>query len=399
MEKISSRAPLFIILFGVMILFGFTENIRGVTLPLIKTQFGVSYEQQGAMVALHNLGFVLFSFAGGMLMGSFGIKKTFLSAFFIISCGLILTFFVPGFLPVAGALFIISAGLGFFEISSNGLAAQLFTTRPALFMSLLHSFYGLGSSFSPRLSGTVAAAFSWRHIYLFTFPLILILLIPSLLTRFPRPSSASANVGHENTGINKASFFTALKTPMVWVFGVMLGLMVGVELSSANWAGLYFKDLYQLDPKTSGAAFLSNFYILFTISRLVSGFAIEKIGYIRSLFIATAATILVFIIGFSLGPNGIYVLPALGFFTALFWPTTLAIAIRYFKKNAPIMNSAIIVLAGAINALIQFFIGLTNRFAGPAWGYRSCIIYALLAIVALVFLARQVRITGTKAAE
>jgi len=168
----------------------------------------------------------------------------------------------------------------------------------------------------------------------------------------------------------------------------VLGLMLGVEMCSPNWAGLYFQDVYNMSAETKGAVFVSNYYIFFTLSRLLSGFIIEKIGYIRCLLIATSASVLVFFVGFIFGGKGIYVLPALGFFVAIFWPTLLAAAMVYFRQDSTVMSSAIIVIAGLINGGIQFAIGLTNRLIGSAWGYRSGIFYAGLIIAALLFLAR-----------
>jgi len=380
----SKTILLFIILFGAMFLFGFIENIKGVTYPLIKTDFAISYEQQGVMVSVLSFSYVLFCLLGGILIGSQGVKRTVALGFIFMILGLLGTFFLPRFLFVAAALFVISASFGIFEVSINALATQVFTSRAALLMSLLHFFYGVGSSFSPRVAGVISAAFDWRNVYLFSIPLVVIIFIPSLFTRFPKTGT------EENTTKKKVSFMRALKTPMVWVFSIVLGLMVSVELCSANWAGLYFQDVYFLDPKTSGAGFISNFYILFTISRLTSGFAIEKIGYMRSIFISSFATILVFIAGFAFGARGIYILPVLGFFTAMFWPILLATAMGYFKEDSPVMTSAIIVLAGAINSLIQFVAGLTNRIAGPAWGYRSFLLYAVLTVAALIVLKNRI---------
>jgi fucose permease len=277
---------------------------------------------------------------------------------------------------------VVSAAFGLFEVSTNALATQIFITRAALFFSLMHFFYGAGSILSPLASGYIAAAFNWRMIYLLSIPLVFVFFVPSVFTAFPKTDEAG------KAGAKKASFFTALKTPMVWVFAAALGFMVGVEMCSPNWAGLYFQDVYNLSAETSGAAFVSKFYIFFTLSRLLSGFIIEKIGYIRCLFIAAFAAILIFLAGFILGSKGIYVLPALGFFVAIFWPTLLASAMVYFRQDSAVMTSAIIVIAGLINSAIQFAIGLTNRLIGPAWGYRSGVIYAVLIIAALLVLSR-----------
>ena len=400
MTKPKKSTMLFIFLFGAMFLFGLVENVRGVTYPLIKAEFSVSYEQQGMMVSLMSFSYVVFCMVGGILLGNLGVKKAFMAGFVFIMLGLLAVFFMPGFWSIAAAMVVIFAGFGLFEVSSNALAAQLFTTRTALLMSLLHFFFGAGSALSPMAAGVLSAALSWRHVYLLAIPVVLVFFIPSLFTRFPQTDAppdtsadAPADGEHEKAPVKKLSFFTALKNPMVWIFAVTLGCMMTVEMSTPNWAGLYFQDVYHLDPKTVGAAFVSNFFILFTISRLVSGFVIEKIGYLRSIYIATFIVIFIYILGFFLGAKGIYILPVLGFFVSIYWPTILATAMGYFKKDAPVMTSAIIVIAGAINGGNQFFIGLTNRLIGPAWGYRGCLVYTVIIIALLMVLGKRIRNT------
>ena len=387
MKNPSRQIFLFIILFGTMFLTGLTGNIPGVTYPLIKTEFALSYGQQGLMISILSIIYVLFSLFGGILIGSSGVKKTLATGFCFFIIGLLGMFFMIKFLPVAGALFFISAGFGLFGVSLNALATQIFLSRAALLMNLLHFFYGIASIFSPRAAGLISVAFSWRHVYLFSLPFVLLFFIPVLLVRFPHAVPEEQGNGQEGT--QKLSFFHAIKTPMVWFFGVVLGLMMTVEMCSVNWAGLYFQDVYNLDPKTSGASFISNLFILYTISRLLSGFVIEKAGYMRCLFIASLSTVFIFLLGFAFGAKGIYILPVIGFFTAIFWPTLMAVAMGYFKDSAPVMTSAIIVIGGILNSGTQYLIGLTNRFAGPAWGYRSAVFYAGLIVVGLFYL-RQV---------
>ena len=384
MNKSPRHLLAFVVLYGIMFLLGYIVNIKGVSYPLINAEFALSDDQQGMMVSLFGLSNVLFCFAGGILIGSIGVKKTLVAGFFFVVAGLAAVFFMPHFWSATGALLIMFAGLGFFLVSSNALAAQLFKARAALLMTLLHFSFGVGSILSPRLAGALTVTLNWRYVYLLSIPLVLFLFILVLFARFP--------AGTQDTpAAKKVSFFTALKTPMVWIFAVVLGLMLVVEMSSASWAGLHFQNVYGLDPRTSGAAFLSNFFILFTLSRLLSGFVIEKIGYMRGLFIAASATVFIFALGFSVGERGLYILPALGFFTALFFPITMVTAMGYFREHAPVMTSAVIVIAGALNSGTQLLIGFTNRFAGPAWGYRSVLVYAVLVVVALVVLRRCLR--------
>jgi fucose permease len=380
------RLLLIFIIYGTMTIFGLVENIKGVSYPLIKAEFNASYEQQGLMVSLLAVSYVVFCTLGGIFLGHFGVKRALLSGFIGLGLGLSAVFFMSRFWSVAGALLLVFAGFGFFEIGLNALASQVFTSKAALLMNLLHFFYGFGAVLGPKIAGFLSgrAGLGWRQIYILSLPLAGLFFILAAITRFPETGGAARKTGN-------ATFFTALKTPMVWVFGITLGLMVIIEMITVNWGGLYFQDVYGLDPRTSGASFISGFFILFSLSRFLSGFLVEKIGYLRSLLGASLAAALICGAGFLSGARAIWILPALGFFLAIMWPTLMAVAIGFFGSRSPVMTSAIIVIAGATNAAVQLLVGLTNRFLGAAWGYRSSFVYTLLLIGAILFLKSRVQ--------
>jgi fucose permease len=241
------------------------------------------------------------------------------------------------------------------------------------------------------------SGFTWKQSYLITIPLVLLFFLTTLPLRFPgkteddQAADGTASNSTASGAEEKISFGQALKNPTVWAFSITLGLMVVIEFSSSNWGGLYFQDVYGFDPSVEGAAFVSKFYIFFTVSRLLSGFAIEKIGYMRSLFISCFGALIVFALGFLFKARGIYILPVLGFFIGMMWPTIMAVAIIHFKKNAAVFTSAIIVLGGALNAGLQAVIGITNRRLGPAWGYRSSMLYALIMTICLFILHSRIK--------
>jgi fucose permease len=399
-----SQVLLLIILYAAMFLFGFLENIKGVSYPLIKNEFHISYETQGKMLSILSFSYTLFVAAAGFMLGRFGIKKTCLSGLVFIFLALVLIYFMPNFLTVGCSLFILFAGFGVLEIAINGMATQLFIKKAALMMNLLHFMYGAGSVLGPKAAGILTnpagPGLLWRQIYLLTVPLVLIVLIPSIFTRFsfaglsvPVNDDDKANSGgyskegdHVNGRTQPQGFIVALKMPSVWIFGISLGIMVGLEMASANWGGLYFQDLYGMDPTTKGANFVSAFFLLFTLSRLVSGFFIEMIGYMRSLTGAALIIAVIFICGFTLGSGGIYVLPLLGFFLAILWPTVMAVAISRFGSEAPVITGAIIAIAGLLNSGIQLVMGYINLWIGPGWGYRSCLLFAFILIGLLVLI-------------
>jgi len=402
----ASRKLLMFILYGTMFLFGFLENVKGVSFPLIKNEFSASYEAQGKMLSILSFSYTLFVIASGFLLGRFGIKRLYILGYLCALLSLVSVNFMPGFWTVTGSLVFLFAGFGIFEIAVNSMATQIFTKKAALMMSLLHFMYGAGATVGPKAAGMLAdpagPGLLWRQIYLFTVPLVAVLFIPSVLAKFPRgtvpesaeaapPSAAPPSAAAEEPPRKSHGFITALKRPAVWAFGITLGVMVGLELASANWGGLYFQDMYGLDPTTSGANFISAFFILFTLSRLASGFLIEKIGYMRSLIGAILSVTVIFIAGFLMGAAGIYVLPLLGLFLAIFWPTFMAVAMGYFGADAPVMTSAIIAIAGLLNVGIQFVMGYINLWIGTGWGYRSCLLFAVVLIFLILGVNRSIR--------
>ena len=375
------------ILYGTMFLFGFLDNIKGVSFPLIKNEFDASYEIQGMMISITSISYTLFVIASGFALSRFGIRKIFILGFIFIFLGVTLIYFMSGFWTVASSLFLLCAGFGVSEIAMNSVATKVFTKKAALMMNLLHFMYGAGAIAGPKVTGVlvnpVGVGLLWRQIYLFSIPLILIIFIPAVFVQFPASAKSDA------AGKGGPSFISALRTPSVWAFGITLGVMGSVEAASTNWGGLYFQDLYGMDPTTSGANFVSAFYVLFTLSRLASGFLIEKIGYMHSLVGAMLISTVIFVGGFALGATGIYVLPLLGFFLAILWPTILAVAIRRFGSNAPIMTAAVLAIAGLSIAGIQLLMGYINQWIGPGWGYRSCLLFSIIAICLLLGFKRQ----------
>lgn len=409
---------LYVILYTTMFLFGLIESIKGVSLPLIKSEFGVSYDSQGGLVSLSSFGYVAFCLIASLFLQRFGLKKSVLAGYFLVCVGAAIATVVPSFWMASLTFIMINAGFGFLELGTNALGTVAFTSRAALLMGLLHFFYGLGSIVGPKAAGLLTSSldFSWRQVYIATIVPVAALALFTLSTKFDRsrnhpegnyssdlsqtdcPNYADQQEHQGNddprTADNrgsKVSFLNALRDPIVWLFSLTLGFMEVVEFGAVNWGALYLQDVYQLDPRTVGASFVSAFYVMFTLSRLLSGLAIEKTGYVRSLHISAVCTMTVFFAGFALGRGGIWILPSTGLFIGIMWPTMMAVAMKAFGSDAPVVTSAIITISGAINAVVQLIIGFTGEIMGEAWGYRGCLLCAGVVLISLRLLDRGLR--------
>lgn len=381
---------LYLIIYATMFMFGLIENVKGVSYPLIKAEFGVNYDSQGGLVSSAVMGYVLFCLVASIFLHRYGIKRSILAGYLAVCVGAVAAMLAPSFWTAAATLLLVNAGFGFFEVGANALASVVFTARAALMMNLMHFFYGFGAIAGPKFAGVLTDTFhmSWRQVYLAIIVPTVAIALFILVTRF-RGVADSGEADNEN--VPKISFRAALKNPIVWLFCLTLGFMEVIEFGAANWGGLYLKDVYGLDPRVVGASFVSLFYIQFTIARLFGGLIIEKVGYMFSLIASVLGTLTVFLLGFALGENGIWVLPTTGLFIGIMWPTLMAVAMRFFGPDAPTITSVIITISGGINALFQLVIGLTNFYAGEAWGYRSCLVYAGITLALLVALAGRTR--------
>lgn len=380
---------LFFIIYVTMFLFGLVENIKGVSFPLIKGEFNVPYDSQGGLVSLTWFGYVIFCFAASLFLQRFGIKKAVLAGYVLVCVGAVATLAAPSFWAAAFTLLIVNASFGFFEVGTNALGTVAFTKRAALMMSLMHFFYGFGAILGPKMAGllTDGFGFNWRMVYIAVIIPIVIIFLFILFSRFDGEEQQDS----AEEPASRITFLGALKNPIVWLFCLTLGFMEVIEFGAANWGGLYLQDVFGLDPRVIGASFVSMFYILFTLSRLFSGLAIEKIGYLRSLYLAIGACMVLYLVGFGLGENGIWVLPVTGIFIAIMWPTMMAVAMNVFGPDAPTVTSVIITVSGAINGIFQLVIGFTNQYIGVAWGYRSCFLYAGIALIILNLLSNKIK--------
>ena len=381
MSKSRFSKPLLFLAFGNMILIGVFNSMRGVSFPLIRNDFDASYSNMGLLTALVSYTMMAFCIIAGTFMDKFGLKRNLLMGFAFIIGGTLFFHGISSFWMAAMHFLIIQGGLGFFEVGLNGLGSRIFTVKTALMMNLLHFCYGLGAMAGPRFMGIMFnQGRTWQGIYPLLLIPVLLMLGLTLFVRFP---------AHESSSKEGPTFWRLMKEPMVWVFGGILGLAGVVEGSSVSWSGLYLHDVYGLDAGTAMTGLVSLFYLLFTLTRLVSGFFIEKIGYVKSVITAAVGILATYILVFIFGEGGIRLIPLAGIFVALMWPTVMAINVVYFKERAQTVSSAIICIAAILGGAIHYIIGLTNRFIGPAWGFRSVLLYASLLLVLLIILGRK----------
>lgn len=373
--------------YATMIMFGVLENTKGVTFTSINKEFQVSYDQQGYLVSFSWYGYVIFCLVCAFVMKRWGLKPAILCGYIFNCLGCIAAAYAPNFATVVLSLMVLWMGFGFYEVGYNALASILFTENSAVYLNLMHFFYGFGAIVGPQVASWLERLLndSYRGVYRGLFFVMAVLFIFSIIIPYSAVEKKQSNNEESNGSISISSMF---KMPYIWVASITLGFMEVMEFLAANWGTLYYRDVYGLDPNKEGATFLSFFYVMFTITRLVSGYIIERLGYYTSLFGVLVIVIIIYIVGLLMGVNGRWVIPLTGFFIGTMFPTYMCVLMKVFGDEAGNMSSIVIFLSGATNGLVQLIIGYVNEWIGYEWGFRAGVIYTLIPCI-LLFITKK----------
>ena len=369
-------------LFAMMFFLGVVNGVRGVCLPLMKEQFGAGYDAQGFMIFLSSLAGMGSSFVAAWLLRRFGVKLHLACCMMLVAGSMLALSFSPVYGVMVVLYTLLTASSSLYETGKNAMAAIVFTAKIAAKMILLHLFYGLGNILGPMLTELcfTQLGFTWRGMFQLLTPVAVALGLWVALSRYQLVGGG----GRKDAQGSQLTLAACFKQPVVWLCAVTTCLGSVVEGGFGNWSLLHLQDVYGLDPVTAGASFMALFYTAFSLSRLLSGVLLEKVGYMRSLIIAAAVAVALFAAGFALGERGVWLLPLTGVCIALFWPTMLSVMIQAFGKDSALMSNAGMLVSAPLGALVQWGIGLINQYVGVAWGFRSLTVFAALYLVMLL---------------
>lgn len=372
-----------------MIMLGFINNIRGTLIPSFREFFAASYSQIGFMLMAASLGFMSATFYGGIAASRFGLKKVIAVGFFLSALSISLMGFIHQFIYLILLMSLLGVGLGFVEIGANSLGAKIFVNKSAMMMNMLHLFFGVGASIGPRFAGWLLSLnFTWYQIYYTALILISFLIIYLFFSEFPTEL--------ENDRKDNIAIKNILSQKKVWFFAVVLGSGVVVEVGIGSWLVNY---LYvgRSFAETTASSYLSLFFIVFTVGRLVGGYFTEHLGYLKILFYFSFGMIFLFSIGlFVSGSYGAILFSMVGFFVSIIFPTIMAIIMYEFKQGVSSYMGFIITTASAINMLSNWLIGTITDFFGVFIGFASIGMYMLIIVLFLYLLSKELEYDFSK---
>jgi fucose permease len=351
-----------VFIFIMMILAAAAENVRGVFIPLFKNDFSVNDTEIGIMLTVSSMGYLIFTYIGGVLCEKIGQKNVFIAGFASLVISLTGLGVSKNYIILLFFMFILNMGLALISIAINTIIPVLFISFQAVLMNLTHFCYGLGSTIVQRISGVLLFnGVGWRRIYLAEAGLFLLVFIFFLPIKIPNTHKSKTEGGE------RARNSDIFKNKLVYFYMLALGFYVFAEMGTASWFVNFIEKIYGYD-KSRSSFYLALFFGLLTLGRFMGGFIAERLGYVKTVLISLIAAAILFVFGISIGEGGLIIISASGLFFAVTFPTMVVTISKVFKEHSSYATGIIVTASSATNMVLNMAMGYLNDRIGI---YRS----------------------------
>jgi fucose permease len=278
--------------------------------------------------------------------------------------------------------------LGALELGSNAIIVNLPHERKGLYLNLMAVLHGLGSLIAPLFAGwLLSVSIYWRVIYRWDVLLIALFVFTFTFLRFLK-TEEKAQLDFRN--IPQIAF----KGHLPW-FYVAITFYVAAEIGMASWLVTLLQEICNV-PVPQSNQLLSLFFAMLMAGRLLGGFFVHRIGYLRSVLFMTTGAILCIVAGL-FGPKEIsFLLPITGFFLSLIFPTITAAVSDIHTENANTILGVLFTFAGLGGVIGPWFIAWGSDLFGMQMGFSIIIVFMMILLISAAILIKGIS-NGQKA--
>ncbi len=342
MKKSAFLVVLILLIFFVI---SFLSNILGPIIPDIVESFDLSLGLAGFMPFAFFVSYGVMSIPAGVLVEKYREKKVLLWAFMIAFIGAMLFALLPSFAVALFSLFLIGIGMAMLQVVINPLLRVAGGEKQFAFNSVMGQLaFGAASFLSPYLysylvtnvhSGSKSAIprifdslvpenLKWVSLY-WVFALIALGMVVVInFVKFPTVELKEDE--KMDTGL---AFRELLADRKVLLFFLGIFAYVGTEQGIANWMVKFLQTYHGVDPATTGATVISNFWGLLTIGCLL-GLVLLKFFDSRKILMLFTAGAIVSLLAALFGSLNIAIVafPLTGFFASVMWSIIVSLALN-----------------------------------------------------------------------
>jgi len=334
------------------------DNTKGIFIPTFKETFNANNTSMGVMLSVCSLGYIIFTYIGGVLCEKLGQRNVILLGLSTIIVSTLLIASSNTYIVLLLGMFFMNMGIAFGSIAINTLIPALFVAMQAIMMNVAHCSYGFGSTLGQFTIGRLLdAGVGWRSVFYGISVIFIIVLIIFFTIKIPR----IAKVHEENEG--KFNISSVFKEKYIYIYALALGTYVFAEMGMSNWIVNFLMESYSF-TSSKGATFLSTFFLLLTIGRLLGGFVAEKFGYLQSVILSMAVAIILLLIALVIGNGALILICVTGLFFAIIYPTVVTTISKVFKENTAYVTGVILTGSSSISMILNLLMGRLNDVIG-----------------------------------
>lgn len=322
----------------------------GATMPYIRSEFELSFEQGGLILALFSASYLINGLISGYLVDKIGHKRVLIGGNLGYIVGLSILASSKQLVTVYIGVVILGLGWGICNSVVNILVNDS-SKGDSKAMSLLHMSFGVGAFIIPILFNSVLRlGYTWKHMMWILAFMALIAEILVLKMQIPFIRAVKSNTEKE------------IKLPWryIYVYMFVLFFYVGVENAFSGWMVSYLEtDLKFAEGFSQGL--LSTLWLTIIFGRFMTGILGRKMNkskYIVIVSISAFVGLFVFLVSTSAMWIALSVV-WIGLSLAGIYPLTMADANRHIRGSG--IATAIVISGGGIGATIMPY--LTGRLA------------------------------------
>ena len=362
--------------------FGFTDNLKGATLPAMLADLNFSYGVGGNIFFGEYLGFLMATLLTGFLADKFGLRVV------IILAGVCLALGVGGYssfsaaFALSASLFTIGLGLGALEVGPNAIIVNLHPQRKGLYLNLMSVLHGLGSMLAPLFAGwMLGLSISWRVIYRWDLFIIAVFILYFIFLHFPRSEAQELN----QLNIREIPQ-VAFKGQLPW-FHAAIALYVAAEIGMASYLVAFLQQVRHFSVTASSQA-LALFFGMLMLGRFLGGFVVHRIGYLRCILGASIGAIICLLVGLFGPPSLSLALPLTGLFFSIIFPTITAAVSDAHPENINTILGVLYTFAGLGALLGPWLVAWGSDLLGLRTGFGVNLILTILLMASLFILLK-----------
>jgi len=333
-------------------IFGMVDTIRGTVLPRIQDEFLLTELHLGIILAVNSAGYLLACTFTASISAKTGIKAAHIVGLLVIAGSGVAIFFAPNFPLLLLAFFVMNFGFGMLEIAVGVIAAKIFTKNTGTMMSIAHFFYGGGSIVSPIIATSIMMArfadqiTGWRFVYLIALNLALIPIIPALIGKLRKKGDSKKSPER----------LSLIRRPSIWLVIMILLFALIAEGGIVSWFVTFLESAHDFSSERA-ALFLTLYFVVFTLTRLVIGPILDRMGFLNTLAVVTAFSGVVITAGVLLGARGAVLIIFSGIGISPVFPTIMAIIAKMYSDTIELAMTTIMTVIGIFMIPMNFLVG------------------------------------------